>query len=265
MFYGVKSIIGPDCVLHPDSFMEEIGYLDDNGFDSSLVKVSPKCHIVTNKHIQYDKENLSESLGTTSKGIAPCYADKSARVGILAKNVLDDKYIWDESLEGNILCEGAQGFWLDINMGTYPFVTSSHCTVGSALLNGVPPKCIRDVWGVAKVYETYVGAKAFEGIDPVFDKIRELGEEFGATTGRARQINWLDFDLLSKAININGVSHLVFNKADILESLERWVLFSGIHQFEFNSKEDMEMWLTGKSKELNENIEIFFSGDKERI
>ena len=124
--------------------------------------------------------------------------------------------------EIKILFEGAQGFGLDIDWGDYPYVTSSHCTVAGALLNGVPHTCVRDVWGVAKVYETYVGSKLFEGPDPIFAKIREVGEEFGATTGRARQVNWLDFDSLKMAININGVNRLVFNKTDVLEEVNAW-------------------------------------------
>jgi len=274
VFFNIRSVIGPGCVIHPEKLLKEIDELEAAGIKvKELLKIASNAHIITDFHLAQDKKE--ESIGTTKRGNGPAYRDKYDRKGVRAMEIPElSEYITDmytelyenESFEEiEILFEGAQGFGLDIDWGDYPYVTSSHCTVGSALLNGVPPRCIRDVWGVAKIYETYVGAKAFEGIDPVFGKIRELGEEFGATTGRPRQINWLDFDLLSKAININGVSHLVVNKTDILESLERWALFSGIHQFEFNSKEDMELWLTAKSKELNKDIKIFFSGDKERI
>ena len=112
IFYGIKSIIGPACVLNVKSFMEELSYLDVNGFDTSLVKVSPRCHIVTENHINFDKNNLAKKLGTTSKGIAPAYADKAARKGLLASEVLPSQYIWDEKICGKILCEGAQGVWL---------------------------------------------------------------------------------------------------------------------------------------------------------
>ncbi len=270
VFYGVKSIIGPDCVLHPDSFMEEIGYLDDNGFDSSLVKVSPKCHIVTNKHIQYDKENLSESLGTTSKGIAPCYADKSARVGILAKNVLDDKYIWDESLEGNILCEGAQGFWLDINMGTYPFVTSSTTLPYGACSIGFPAQKIRDVWGAAKIYDTRSGE------DPLFpkslfenkalSKLGELGEEYGVTTGRRRKVNWLDLDRLIYSINVSGTTKLVISKCDVIEELSIFRCFYKGAIVRFFNIESMKEFIKNEvEKRCSMVREIVYSSSPKEI
>jgi len=124
-----------------------------------------------------------------------------------------------------ILGEGAQGFGLDIDWGDYPFVTSSHCTVAGALLNGLPPQSVRKVWGVAKMYETYVGTKKFEPKNPVFEKLRQLGEEYGATTGRPRQCNWMNFDLIEKAVRINGVTHIVFNKMDILRAVGHWTCF----------------------------------------
>jgi adenylosuccinate synthase len=128
-----------------------------------------------------------------------------------------------------ILFEGAQGFGLDIDWGDYPYVTSSHCTVGSAILNGVPPQAIRKVYGVAKGYETYVGAKDFEPKEyrEAFKEIRDIGDEYGATTGRPRQCNWMDMDLLRKAIQVNGVTHLVVNKMDVLREVETWRVRNG--------------------------------------
>ena len=149
----------------------------------------------------------------------------------------------EEFDEIEILFEGAQGFGLDVDWGDYPYVTSSHCTVGSAMLNGVPAKAIRDVWGVAKIYETYVGAKDFEGPDEVFEDIRELGQEYGATTGRPRQVNWLDFDLLKMASRINGINKLVVNKMDILDEIDIWKLHNGPHVLQFDSRNDMEFWI----------------------
>ena len=167
-----------------------------------------------------------------------------------------------ENLE--ILFEGAQGFGLDPDWGDYPYVTSSHCTVGAALLNGVPPKAIRDVWGVAKIYETYVGAKDFEGPDEIFEEIRKLGQEYGSTTGRARQINWLDFDMLKMSSRINGIDKLIINKMDILEKLSSWCLYDGPNLYEFKTREDIEMWICGKMHlEVDENIDVIFSGNKE--
>ena len=108
-----------------------------------------------------------------------------------------DTYRWffDISTDINVLCEGAQGFQIDIDWGDYPYVTSSHCTVGSVALNGVPPSTWRKVYGTMKAYETYSGFKKHfmtDENDPVFQKIQEVGEEFGATTGRKRKVRWLD-------------------------------------------------------------------------
>jgi len=221
VFHGIKSVIGPGCVVHPVSFMKEINYLKDNGFDTSLVKVSPKAHIVQDSHINYDSQNLSRSLGTTSKGIAPCYADKMARTGIRASQVLSDEYLWDEKLYGKILCEGAQGFYLDIDYGNYPYVTSSTTLPYGACSLGIPPQKIRKIFGICKAYDTR------SGIDPDFPPellddpeltlIGDLGQEYGVTTGRRRTVNWLNVDKLAHAIEMTGVTHLVVNKCDILK------------------------------------------------
>jgi len=111
IFQNKPSVIGPNCVINIDKFYDEIEYLKKEGFDTSLVKISPKAHIITEKHIQYDLKFLKPKLGTTGQGIAPAYADKALRVGKLAENYLDKQYIWDGELDGQILCEGAQSFW----------------------------------------------------------------------------------------------------------------------------------------------------------
>ena len=275
VFFGVKSIIGPGCVIHVDTFLQEIENLEKEGIPAKkLVNIASNAHLITDFHRAEDKKDIK--IGTTRRGNGPAYRDKYDRKGVRA---MEDPrltpYIismYHELYENNsykdikILFEGAQGFGLDPDWGDYPYVTSSHCTVGSAILNGVPPKCIRDVWGVAKIYETYVGAKDFEGPDEIFEEIRELGQEYGATTGRPRQINWLDFDMLKMASRINGVTKVVINKMDILESLNAWCLYDGPNLYEFKTREDIEMWLSGKLKiEVNENIEVMFSGDKESI
>ena len=159
IFYGIKSIIGPDCVVNIDSFYSEIDYLKKNGFDTSLIKVSPLAHVVTDDHIKEDREKYKDRLGTTAKGIAPCYRDKYGRTG---KQVKDYKphfnnFIWDEKLYGNILCEGAQGFWLDINYGNYPYITSSNTLPYSACSLGFPPQLIKNIYGAVKIYDTRVG------------------------------------------------------------------------------------------------------------
>lgn len=242
VIHGIKSIIGPGCVVHIPSLLEELNQLKQAGFDTSLVKIDKRVHLVTEHHL---KEEQNESkIGTTKKGNGPAYRDKYSRKGLRVESIdiypdLSDRIIdiYDE-LYGEqrcrILFEGAQGFNLDVDWGDYPYVTSSHCTAGSACLNGVPPTKIRHIYGIAKVYETYVGSKKFEGDDSLFAKIRELGDEYGATTGRARQVNWLDLDQLQKAININGVTHLIFNKLDILEQVGVYKLYQGESVLSYN-------------------------------
>jgi len=275
VFYGIKSIIGPGCVVHVDTLLKEIEELEEAGISANeLVKISSNAHIITDFHRIQDSTDTE--IGTTRRGNGPAYRDKYARKGVRAReeprlakyliNLYQELYESEEFEDIEVLFEGAQGFGLDIDWGDYPYVTSSHCTVGSALLNGIPPKCIRDTWGVAKIYETYVGAKKFEGPDEEFEKIRELGEEYGATTGRPRQINWLDFDMLKMAARINGVDKLVINKMDILDQVNKWRAFNGPHVLEFNSRNDMEIWISSKLQvEVNEDIETMFSGDKEFI
>lgn len=234
VLHGIKSIIGPGCVLDPQKFLNEIQELKDLGYDTSLVKIDKRVHIITDDHLKED--GTDTAIGTTRTGNGPAYRDKYARLGLRAEDggpalqpYLIDIY---EEFHGEdnckILFEGAQGFNLDIDWGDYPYVTSSHCTVGAACLCGVPPKKIRNVYGIAKAYETYVGAKNFEGQDPnfnmngnisnpIFELIREIGGEYGATTGRPRQVNWINFNQLEKAIKINGVNKLIINKIDVLE------------------------------------------------
>ena len=223
VFFGIKSIIGPGCVLRPDKFLEEVKTLEDSGFDTSI-----------------DMPELEPFL-----------------IDIYSE-------LHKDSDSPVILFEGAQGFGLDIDWGDYPYVTSSHCTVGSALMNGVPPQAVRDVWGVAKIYETYVGKKEFHGKDDIFDEIRELGNEYGSTTGRPRQVNWLDMDMLETAIRVNGVSKLVINKMDILDQVGIWRLFEGLNLYEFETSKDIEFWIEDKSQAMGVE-EIFFSRSPEHI
>lgn len=223
VFYGIKSVVGPGCVLHPKSFQAELDYLEENGFDISLVKVSPRCHIVMDEHIQFDKDNLASKLGTTAKGIAPSYAAKAGRTGVLARDVLPQEMLWDEVLEGRILCEGAQGVWLDLDHGDYPFVTSSTTLPYGAASIGFPPQKIRKIWGAAKIYDTKSGIDPLfpkELLDdPILSKLGELGQEYGVTTGRRRIVNWLNLDKLIEAINLSGTTNLVISKCDILNEL----------------------------------------------
>jgi adenylosuccinate synthase len=227
IFFGIKSIIGPDCVVNINAFFEEIEYLKENGFDTSLIQISPRAHIITASHIKEDKERNkgSKTLGTTARGIGPCYRDKYARTG---KRVMDFEdnfkgYIWDGVLYGNILCEGAQGIWLDINYGNYPYVTSSNPLPYGACSLGFPPQNIRSIYGAAKIYDTRVGEDPDFPEELLNDKelveIGKVGEEFGVSTGRQRTVNWLNIDKLISSINLSGCTNIIISKVDILDKL----------------------------------------------
>jgi len=252
VFYGIKSIIGLGCVINIDKLVKEIIELQNNGVNvKDFLFIDKRAHIITDAHVEEDSKDTE--IGTTKTGNGPCYRDKYYRKGLRAGDVeilrplIIDIY---EEFHGqekcSILFEGAQGFELDIDWGDYPYVTSSHCTVGSAVLNGCPPQQIREVYGIAKVYRTYVGAKEFEGEDPVFEKIREAGEEFGATTGRKRQVDWLNVDDLVQAINVNGVTRLIFNKADILKTVGKYNLYFEGELIDFKEYRDFEDFIENK-------------------
>jgi adenylosuccinate synthase len=245
IFYGIKSIIGPDCVINIKSFFEEIKYLEENGFDTNLIKVSRNAHIIEDTHIEEDKTKLKNKLGTTARGIAPCYRDKYARIG---KRVVDYKdifsnYIWDDNLYGNILCEGAQGFWLDINYGNYPYITSSITLPYNACSLGFAPQLINKIYGAVKIYDTRVG-KDPEFPESLFDNddfkiIGELGSEFGVSTGRKRKVNWLNMDKLILAINISGTTDLIVSKVDIIEKAKKFKVIYKEEVIEYQNINEM--------------------------
>ena len=248
IFYGIKSVIGNGCAVNVKSFLEEAKMLADAGFDTSLIKIASNCHIVTEEHLEEDGKD--DKIGTTKRGNGPAYTAKYARTGVRACDVPEfEEHIidlYEEFHSGNdvnILCEGAQGFELDIDWGDYPYVTSSHCTTAGVSLNCVPPSWIRNVWGVGKVYDTYVGKKDFEPDDLIFQEIRDAGEEYGATTGRPRQCNWLDLDALIRAININGVTQVVLNKADVLKEVGAWKLYHQGELLDFPDYRKMEKFI----------------------
>lgn len=272
VFWGIRSVIGNGCVVDPVQFLKEIKELEAGG-----VKTKGKIFIARNAHIVTEankrEDNKDKRIGTTKRGNGPAYRDKYGRTGIRAESVKALKpYLIDlyEEFFGKdhirILCEGAQGFGLDIDWGDYPFVTSSHCMAGGAVLNAIPPQAIKEVWGVSKVYETYVGSKKFEPPDVVFKKIREIGEEYGATTGRARQVNWLDVDHLERAIRLNGVTHVVFNKVDVLRSVGQWAVIDGGRKKTFASESAMEGFIARRLSRIGlKKGNVHFSESKEVI
>jgi adenylosuccinate synthase len=221
------------------SALEEAGFnVRENLF------IDKRVHIILPSYIEEDSKDIM--IGTTKTGNGPTYRNKYNRSGIRACDYLPSEMLIDvyEEFYGNkkviILFEGAQGFELDIDWGDYPYVTSSHCTVGSAILNGVPPQKIRNVYGVAKAYRTYVGQKTFEGDSDHFESIRIEGQEFGATTGRPRQINWIDMNDLIKAMNINGVTNLIINKIDVLGKVGIFKSIVNGVEYTYENMEEME-------------------------
>lgn len=265
VLYNIKSIIGPGCVVNVKKLFEEIEMLKKHGINAEEnLLIDKRVHIITEEHVLEDSKD--QTIGTTKTGNGPCYRQKYNRQGTRAteitelKHMLCDVYeLFHMQGENTILFEGAQGFELDIDWGDYPYVTSSHCVVGGAVLNGVPAQKIQKVYGVAKAYRTYVGNKEFEQPSLAFKQIRELGFEYGATTGRKRQIDWLNLDLIIKAANINGVTDIIINKLDILQQVEMKLYWAG-ELLHFDKSEHFKDFIEGKIKNNCELVEeIVFS------
>ena len=249
IFYNIQSIIGPDCVVNVDGFLKETNYLQENGFNIDLIKISPKAHIVTDEHIMEDMNKLNKPQGTTGRGIAPCYSDKYKRIGKQAKDIdILQSFLWNEKLYGNVLCEGAQGFWLDITQGNYPYTTSSTTLPYGACSLGFPPQKIRNIYGAMKIYDTRSGTDPFfpEKLlkDEELSRIIDLGEEYGVTTGRKRKVNWLNLDYMIDAINISGTTHLIISKIDILEKLKLFKLYYKSIIINFDTINEMKHFIS---------------------
>jgi len=270
IFSGKRCIIGPGCVINPNKFFEEIRYLRSEGFDTSLVKISPAAHIITEAHIDYDKRHLGH-LGTTGQGIAPCYSDKMIRCGKRAVDVFESQWLWDGELDGKVLCEGAQSVWLDIDYGDYPYVTSSTTMPYGACSLGFPTQKIKRLIGVAKAYDTKSGVDPLfsESLwdDPALNRIIELGGEYGSTTGRKRLVNWLNLDFLKQSVQVSGCTELVINKCDVLKTLGLFKVYSSGCLREFKSFSEMQAFIT--SELITANFEylhdIKWSGNAETI
>jgi adenylosuccinate synthase len=282
VFSGVKSVIGPGCVLDVESFHQELEYLSAAGFDTSLVKVSPRAHIVTKIHKEIDKGEYAKKLGTTSSGIGPTYSDKALRRSRRAGDVLEPSMLWNEKFSSDrpvgarVLCEGAQGVWLDIDWGNYPYVTSSNTLPYAACSLGFPPQKIRNVWGCAKAYDTR------SGTDPEFPEslsenehlefLQWKGQEYGVTTGRKRHVNWLNIDRLIRAINMTGTTHVVISKCDVLDECSvKKVKFNG-DRFEpptYMNMEDLDQFMDRVEGWIRSSCslveKIYFSHDPEAI
>jgi len=267
VFYGIKSIIGPGCVVDTHKFFKELEYLEENGIKTKgLVFIAKNAHLV--QEIHTDEDSTETSIGTTRTGNGPCYRDKYARKGLRAEEYDElDPYlidIFDEFYGADkrnikILAEGAQAFHLDIDWGEYPYVTSSHCGIGSVLLNGFNHKHIRNVYGIVKAYDTYVGAKDFQPKEEIFERIQQEGQEFGATTGRKRQCNWLNWDNVVKAAKMNGVDHLIVNKVDILDKVNAWKVYSNGQVLDLGNQANFENWICDNCRTLKINVHFSYN------
>jgi len=277
---GVRCLIGNGVVLSPEALLKEIKELEANGVPArDRITISESCPLVLPYHIALDQARElargNKPIGTTGRGIGPCYEDKVARRGIrldelmnadlFAKRLrevldyhnfmlehyfkaepLDYQQVLDEALQqaeeirdmvgdipgalhqlreqgARIMFEGAQGALLDIDHGTYPYVTSSNTTAGGAAAgSGVGPRDLEYILGIVKAYTTRVGAGPFptELEDACGQHMGERGHEFGATTGRKRRCGWLDMVSLKRSFKINSVSGLCITKLDVLDGLE---------------------------------------------
>lgn len=261
VLYGIRSLIGIGCVVNVRKLEEEIAYLKANGFKTDgLLFIDKRAHVVTDEHLAED--NNDTAIGTTKQGIGPAYRNKYGRTGnrigdqlIASTNfsIVDSLDILDGA---RTLAEGAQGFALDIDWGDYPFVTSSHCTIGSVILNGVSPRKIRKIYGVAKAYETYVGTKQFGMHCEELQRVQILGQEFGATTGRPRKCNWINLDSLAYAAQVNDITHLVVNKIDILDQVGKYIYIKDHAEHDAGSRLGL---INAIVKSLPEKVQVIFS------
>lgn len=280
VFYKDKTcVIGNGMVVNPAALIEEINYIHDNGFSTDNLVISDRAHVIMPYHMVLDalEEDRKgpNKIGTTRKGIGPCYMDKAARNGIRIADLMDAeefelrlrhlvkeknqvitqvyggealdveeiltqyleyaeiirKYVRDTSVILNdaidenqkVLFEGAQGVMLDIDQGTYPFVTSSNPSAGGVCIgSGVGPSKIQQVIGVAKSYTTRVGDGPFptELDNEIGAYIREKGHEYGTVTGRARRVGWFDSVVVRHARRVSGITGLSLNSLDVLSGLE---------------------------------------------
>jgi len=271
----VQPIIGPGCVVSPRLLEDEYRYLKTRGFvGNKKIFIDKRTNIISSEHLAEDSNEVL--IGTTRRGNGPAYRDKYARKNLRfgdfdhwKQHFFEVIDVYEElygAKECEVLMEGAQAFGLDIDWGDYPYVTSSHCGVAGVLQNGIPFNKIRNVYGVAKAYDTYVGNKKFEEEDPIFEKIRNIGMEFGTTTGRPRQVGFLDLDLLIRSAKINGVTHIVINKVDVLEEVGVWKIVHNKKLLDFEQKLHFTRFITNTViKEVDTMRKVIMSETPEEI
>jgi adenylosuccinate synthase len=307
----VCNVIGNGVVVNPEALIEEIDGLAARGVDTARLSVSADAHLVMPYHIAMDKVTErylgKAKIGTTGRGIGPCYQDKIARVGVRAQDLLDEKILRqkveaalatknqilvkvynrraldpDEIADGvlaqgerfchriadtprllgealergeRVLLEGSQGTLLDVDHGTYPFVTSSNPTSGGACAgSGIGPGRIAAVVGILKAYTTRVGSGPFptELADEMGEHLRTAGGEVGVNTGRPRRTGWFDAVIGRHATRVNGITDFFLTKLDVLSGLEKVPVCVGYEVDGFRV-EDMPMTQT----ELHHAVPIF--------
>ena len=281
VFYGINSYIGPDCLVSLNELEKELLYLTENGFNTNCVFISQYCNVILDEHVQEDINKYKKQQGSTGKGVAPCARDKYGRKGIRVKDLgtehllgihkYNQSIVKDISkLDGVVLCEGAQGNRLDINFGNYPFVTSANTFPYSACSLGFSPRKIRDIYGAAKIYDTRVGVDPEFGDELLDDKtlseIAIVGNEFGATTGRTRKVNWLNLDKLINSINVSGCNIVIISKEDILLKIGKYRIIKDEDLIEFDSLASMKRFIKKHIKnDCDEVDKIIFSNNPYKI
>ncbi|MAG26414.1 hypothetical protein CMI47_12765 [Candidatus Pacearchaeota archaeon] len=256
IFWNKTSIIGPQCMLNVPALFDEIKELEKLNIDVvSNLKIDYRAHIITDKHLKEDSNEIR--IGTTRRGVGQCATDKFARIGTRAEDIpllkqflidCTDYFYSQTQDEKTILCEGAQGYYLTIDSKYYPYVTSADVTLGSVIASGIPPQSIKSIYGVAKAYDTYVGTRKFQPTGAIFNKIADCGHEYGATTGRRRQCNWLNLDELIQAALVSGTTHIIINKIDVLELVGVYKLIHNKDIKEFSSIQDFKDFITHQIK-----------------
>jgi adenylosuccinate synthase len=301
------NIIGNGVVVNPIALRQEIEELEKLGIDvKSKLIISDKAHIILPSHVKFDTTyeimRGKQAIGSTHKGIGPCYSDKMARKGFRIKDIFEEdfktrfrnKYLDDLTLiahynktsvdyshndvdefieacdfikgykienteilinkllddDKSILAEGAQAAGLDIEFGTYPYVTSSITTSAGVCSGlGVSPKRIGTIYGVMKAYSTRVGNGPFttELFDEVGEYISKSGSEFGSTTGRKRRCGWLNLEEVKYYCMICGVDKIIMTKTDILSGLQEIKLFDGEYK-------EFKGWNIINRKNIDENF-----------
>jgi len=300
---GVKNVIGNGVVVDPGVLLTELGGLEDRDVDTSGLILSADAHLLMPYHVAIDKVTErflgNNKIGTTGRGIGPCYQDKIARVGVRVADVLDEKILTqkveaaleiknqiltkiynrraldpeqvvDEVLaqaEGfkhriadarlllnqalergeTVLLEGSQGTLLDVDHGTYPYVTSSNPTSGGASVgSGIGPTRITTVLGILKAYTTRVGSGPFptELFDEWGEFLAKTGGEVGVTTGRARRCGWFDAVIARYATRVNGITDFFLTKLDVLSSIDT-IPICVAYEVDGERVDDMPMTQTG--------------------